>query len=304
MSREDVERQRGCLLDVVRAYVAGLADGALGADELLHEALLLRGFIVKRDRDGLGLARGSTRRDVEVLAAVLDVDPQLDGSTLLSYRPDDLAANVADAIVTLGAGAHVKFSPYPMGGRNWTHYRNQRWGRKADVIPPRKLTPLDLGISLLVKAFPLVRVGTVSSCDGHGHRGADVHFWRPWDIAWAHAVISRLAVPTPSSVWDWHHEGLDIYPTSGRYTPSSMLRMFLDIQNVARRWLSVPLVEAIGAARDRVLATYGPRRPELDELYVASLSELALVEVGEPTLAACDPGGVLMTRLTRPRRRP
>ncbi len=275
------ERRRACLLDVVRAYVSGLAHGVLGNDELLHEALLLRGFIVKRDRDGLRLACGSTPRDAEVLSAILEIEPQPDGSTLLSCPPH-LATVAADAIVSLGADAHIKFSPYPQGGHKWGPYRRQRWGRKADVIPERNLAPLDVGVSLLVKAFPLVRVGTVSSCDGHGNGSADVEFWREWDAVWAHAVTSRLAVPTPSSVWDWRATQLQITPPSGRYTPSSMLRMFLDIQNVARRWLSVELVAAIGVARDQMLATFGERPPAIAEFHLAAVNALALVEVGEP----------------------
>ena len=126
---------------------------------------------------------------------------------------------------------------------------------------------LDLGIALLVKAFPLARVATSYSCDGHGVWPASIHLFFPWDVIWAKAVFTFLNVPTPNSRWNWTTDKLTtdeltIEPLGG-YSDAGVLAMLHDIQASARSLLNQDLIDKLGEAHSKLLETTGERFDDL-----------------------------------------
>jgi hypothetical protein len=126
---------------------------------------------------------------------------------------------------------------------------------------------LDIGVALLVKAFPLARVATSFSCDGHGEQPAVVHFAFPWDVAWGKAVFDHLSVVPTSSRWQWGDRwSVSISPVNG-YHYDAVRGMLEDIQNFARRLLDGDTIIKVGEARQATLAYFARRRvpPSIEE---------------------------------------
>lgn len=243
------------------------------SQNLLLEALLWRGFLAFEDQEGVWLGSGSHQADIGVLQLIqgLEVTPVAQSplkAASVRCAKDDLQ-RIAEDIIYLPQ--HRGFSgrgviPGRRLENNWGHYAAMKWGAKRPVCPAQHLNDdyvydaLDAGIALLVKTLPLARVATSLSCDGHGSKPAYIRFHFPWDAIWCQMVFGSLNVPTPHSRWTWlvgekeRGPRLEISPTN------DCLDMFCDIQMLGRRLLDQKLIDAIGMARQHVLAQFRHRR--------------------------------------------
>lgn len=271
-----------------------LQSGWVG-DELLLEALLRRGFLVYRDDLGVWLGTGSHPSDIDVLRFVdrLEVD-SLSGhkdrmAQLKSQSTGAPAMDVAVAIVSLPKnhfGGHSLWTgwgiPGFLGNDGWDSFRKMAWGTKLPTCPMQKRdclkvnNALDLGVALLVKAFPLARVATRACCDGHGEKPAWISFHFQWDAPWAKAVFDILGDATPNSTWIWGTEGGDLHvaPRDG-FSDTEMLGMLNDIQYFARRLLLQSAIDKIGRARGRTLDAFGSYPPTSEHFAQEARRQLA-----------------------------
>jgi len=253
-------------------------------DELLLEALLRRGFLAYRDDQGVWLGTGSHPADLDVLRLVRGLSVRRlpghkDRMARVNIRTTGVSAvDVALAIVSLFEGEHLMTSagiPGFMGSDGWGSYRKMAWGAKLPIGPGMKTVKdylsvqtgiLDLGVALLVKAFPLARVATVYSCDGHGETPAQISFQFDWDPHWGKAVYDVLGYAAHDSTWDWEAgllgggNHLHIAPHGG-FGNVEVLGMLNDIQQFARRLLDQSTIDKIGRARIRTLEALGDQPP-------------------------------------------
>jgi len=252
---------------------SGLAD-----DAILLEALLRRGFLAYRDGQGLWLGTGSHPQDIDVLRLVdglrvesLPVHMDRMARVILK-SPDIPVMGVAIAIVAILENhddGHSLWTGYGipdyLGSGGWNSYRKMAWGTKLAICPTSETrgsaarNALDLGVGLLVKAFPLARVATRVSCDGHGIKPAWISFHTDWDSLWAKAVFDVLEGTPPNSKWDWNHD-LHVSPLGG-FGDAEILAMLSDIQVFSRRLLHQTTIDKIGLARAKTLETFGQSPP-------------------------------------------
>lgn len=254
----------------------------LESEGCLLEALLRRGFLAFRDEKRVWLGSGSHPEDIKVLQlipsivveAVTDSDEKVASVRLL----DNAEASSLDAIREIIAipehhsgnngGGFTTFGPAPYLPHVWGTYRNMKWGAKPPVCPSTKQEEqicgaLDTGIALLVKALPLARVATSTSCDGHGMHPGYISFHFPWDTPWSEAVFKALKLRTPNSIWTWGDSRLDIRPV-GAFDDSGVLCMLNDIQAFARSLLNQKIIKMIGAARTETLDLFGAIPPSIE----------------------------------------
>ncbi len=227
-----------------------LMDSARDGDELVHEALLWRGFLVTRGDGCSHLAPGFHRSDLELLSRILEAEPHAQGPRLRA--PAGSARRCAEQIMSIPEHRHGWIALRVH--RSWARYRAMRWGHRVSVGPERHVHGgLDIGVALLVKALPLARVMTVSSCDGHGRadRPAYVMFASCWDAAWFRAVFDAIGGDFEHCDWRLDREGLEIRPADHRGTAE----MLDGIHAFALRLLNHELVDRIGAARAQLLRT-------------------------------------------------
>lgn len=89
-----------------------------------------------------------------------------------------------------GIGSHIR--------NGWQQYPDMVWGAKLAVCAARGGThghgALVIGIALLVKALPFARVGTATSCDGHGLGLAVIDFFFPSDAKWCKPVFETMGM--------------------------------------------------------------------------------------------------------------
>ncbi len=273
-----------------------LHQSGLEGDDLLMEALYRRGFLAYRDDQGVWLGTGSHEADLEVLRLIdgIAVEPvssdkrRMARVHLVAGETDPMA--VAEAIVSLpenkGRMTSAGIAPDFHGHfyATWHSYRDMLWGAKRPTCPmtekdrgaTRIYNTLDLGIALFVKALPLARVGTSSSCDGHGKQPASVMFAFEWDAAWSNAVFDALRVASPNTVWFVKERDLHIVPSCAAgafakrftleetdFTDAQVLGMLDDIQHVSRRLLDQDTIDRIGRARARTLAAFPMSPPDV-----------------------------------------
>ena len=152
------------------------------------------------------------------------------------------------------------------------------WGAKLAVCPTRDMrkseaqNALDLGVGLLIKAFPLARVATRASCDGHGGKPAWISLSTVWDLLWAKAVFDALGTDTPNSAWDWTRD-LHIQPLGG-WGDAEVLGMLNDIQHFARRLLHQRTIDTIGHARQRTMTEFGNLPPDSKRFSEVAMHQL------------------------------
>ena len=265
----------------------------------LLDALLWRGFLAFRDEHGIWLGKGSHVADIEVLRLIesLEVNVIDEDSTraaAVRYRGNDLF-DVAKKIIFLPQ--HQGFSRFGLGGWNqksgWVQYRSMRWGAKKAVCPAVKLDSeyvydaLDIGVALLVKALPLIRVATALSCDGHMARSAHVSLYYPWDTIWAEMVLNAIGTQTPNSDWNWNASDNSYSLTISPRYKGAWRETYIDIQNVARQLLNQHLIDVIGQARERILNTLlGRETVSLSEFRGAAKSVKADIELAARTVSA------------------
>ena len=272
-----IDRQR-----IAFDYLEGLG---LQDHDLIEEAALFRGFLVlpKSGRRGIiCLAKGSHPKDIEALNLCgLVLQSTNRWSTLLSWRnkPNELARR----IIYLGEHRGMSTVGPSQWKRTvtWGDYGKMVWGAKLPVTgnldlgvarhykDPCRLKhiddALDLGVSLLVKTLPLIRVCTRMCCDGHGTTPFRVYFQYEWDHAWFTCVYQKLLAmrvfsPIGSS-WNVSEDCLSIEPSSKSFSAESWLRVFLEIQEFSRLLMSQPLINAVGKARQCTLQDFGSYRP-------------------------------------------
>lgn len=237
---------------VMERLMASSRDGG----ELVHEALLWRGFLVTRGDGCSHLAPGFHPSDLELLSRILVADPHAHGPRLRAPAGD--ARRCAEQIMSIPEHRHGWIALRVH--RSWARYRAMRWGHRVSVGPERSIHGgLDIGVALLVKALPLARVMTVSSCDGHGYgdRPAYVMFASCWDAAWFRAVFDAIGGDFEHCEWRSDRERLEIRPAEHRGTAD----MLDGIHAFALRLLDCQLVERIGAARARLLRALGAKPP-------------------------------------------
>lgn len=246
----------------------------LTGDALLLEALLRRGFLAYRDDHGVWLGTGSHPEDIAALRLIdgLAIEPLTGHKERLArfkLRQSDVPAmGVATEVVAIlenHHGGHSLWTGYGLpdylGKTGWDSYRKMTWGTKLAICPTGEMresqarNALDLGVGLLVKAFPLARVATRACCDGHGKRPVWIAFITDWDSRWGKAVFDGLKADTPNSTWDWNQD-LHIAPMGG-YGDAEVLGMLSDIQVFSRLLLHQPTVDKIGRARARALIALG-----------------------------------------------
>ncbi len=268
-----------------------LNQSGLIGDALLLEALLRRGFLAYSDNQGVWLGTGSHPEDIAVLRLLdgLAVEPlsgHSDRMARLSLKsPDVSVMRLANAIVALlenHDGNHSLWTgwgiPNYRGTGGWNSCRKMTWGAKLAVCPTRDMrkseaqNALDLGVGLLIKAFPLARVATRASCDGHGGKPAWISLSTVWDLLWAKAVFDALGTDTPNSAWDWTRD-LHIQPLGG-WGDAEVLGMLNDIQHVARRLLHQRTIDTIGHARQRTMTEFGNLPPDSKRFSEVAMHQL------------------------------
>jgi hypothetical protein len=267
-SDQDRDHDRIPKLFYQRLVISKLTD-----DELLLEALLLRGFLAYRDASGVWLGSGSHPDDLIVLKWVHGLSLRLErGHTermaSIQFKTSNRNRQLSSVAGILSIPQNTSWMgerayPYQLKVRTWSQYRATAWGTKLSVCPSTFLRDrwlgydaLDAGIALLVKAWPLARVSTdCHSCDGHGQHPARVCLNTDWDREWAKAVFKILAVPTPHSVWFENGDGM-IKPINNDYDDESVFGLLDDIQRFARRLLNVTVIEKIGHARTATLSKF------------------------------------------------
>lgn len=272
-----------------------MASSGLSGDALLCEALLRRGFLAFQDQDGVWLGSGSHSDDLIVLEMVVGIRV-----TKVTGRADRVARVVFSVIKAeqLRVVECILSIPQNWGfmggpayqttykGHNWASYRNTVWGTKLSVCPSTHLPEhhelgydaLDVGIALLVKAWPLARVSTAfcGSCDGHGQSQPHIQFATKWDAAWARAVFAAIGLETPGS--RWFEKGDDYIKTiDGRLDDASILAMMEDFQRFARRLMQAETIEKIGRARAATLSVFGVKEPYIVKFADEAAKQLTLV---------------------------
>ena len=303
-----------------RITIEWLRRSSLTGNELLLEALLRRGFLVFRDEDGVWLAKGSHPLDLEVLSLVagLEVEPVHGHERRMArvkvQSPRMRTMDIAIQIATLPSAAGHFLAGHT--SNEWDRYRNMVWGAKVPACHIDELyespggqdliwlsdshcsgTP-DMGVTLLVKAFPLGRILTTYSCDGHGSLPALICFGYIWCGYWAEAVFDTLEMATPNSKWDWDKSSLKIEPIGG-YGDAQILNMFNDIQYFARRLMEQSTIDKIGRARIKTLQAIGDHLPTSERFVEEARRQLAVefaahssrtIPSSAPTRQCCQAG--------------
>jgi len=270
-----------------------LGSSGLSGGALLCEALLRRGFLAFQDPEGVWLGSGSHPDDLVVLEMVVGIRV-----TRVTSRADRVARVVfsvikAEQLRVVECILSIPQNGGMMGrlaykttyrGRTWLSYCNTVWGTKLSVCPSTYLgnhqlgyDALDVGIALLVKAWPLARVSTAfGSCDGHGKSEIDINFPTEWDEAWARAVFVAIGLETPGSRW-FEKGSVYITTINGRSDDASVLAMMGDIQRFARRLMHAETIEKIGKARAATLSMFGAKEPYIVKFAAEAAKQLALV---------------------------
>jgi len=140
------------------------------------------------------------------------------------------------------------------------------WHAPFESRESRAHDALDLGIALLVKALPLIRVATAYSCDGHGRERAWVGLLFPWDRPWFEAIFERVWVGPRVAHWRFGeapHENSLFIESRSTYDDAAVLALLHEVQRFARGLLDMRLITAIGAARAATLAELGDAAPSL-----------------------------------------
>jgi hypothetical protein len=272
-----------------------LLQSGLVGDELVLEGLLRRGFLAYRDDQGVWLGTGSHTEDLDVLNLVtgLKVEPvsgHKDRMARVNMRSTRVRAmDVAIRIVAIPENHSFMSerisSCRGRAGYEWVGYRNMVWGSKIPTCPTGYIKrglnnrlgydALDLGVALLVKAFPLARIATTfPSCDGHGSSTAAISFASEWEPHWGKTVFNILGVVTPYSTWTWR-SGVTIAP-HGEFSDAEVLGMLNDIQHFARRLLEESTIDKIGRARVRTLDAFGESPPSIECFAEEARRQLAL----------------------------
>lgn len=258
-----------------------LLQSGLTGDELLLEALLRRGFLAFRDEAGVWLGTGSHPLDLDVLRGVRGLKIE----RVFGHKDRMARVNINDAkkstmdiaicIVALFDG-YSSFTtcgiPDFRGSTEWNSYRKMAWGAKLPIGPATnrgvdcqtvRSGALDLGVALLVKVFPLARIATSFSCDGHGEKEADIWLSFDWDGLWGKIVFETIGNDAPNSIWNWSDRAVTIAPR-GEFGDAEIFGMLTDIQHFARCLLHQPTIDKIGRARTRTLAVFGESRPSTE----------------------------------------
>ncbi len=250
-----------------------LLKSGLRGKKLLLEALLRRGFLAYADSEGVWLGTGSHFEDVYILELIdgLKVDLVTDHQERfaeIKYVIGKLPSKtVTQSIIAIPEHREM-WTGQGLGGWGvqdiWSRYSAMRWGAKMAVCPTQdgeiptneNTNALDLGVALLVKAFPLACVATASCCDGHGEEAARVWFNFKWDAWWGKCVFDVLDVELPNSEWDWGIEKnekiLTINPLLG-FEDESVKGMLDDIQKFSRQLLNQEVIGRISRARAKTV---------------------------------------------------
>jgi len=260
-----------------------LCNLALSKNSLILEALLRRGFLAYQDENSLWLGTGSHLDDIKILNLIhgIQVVPLIDRhqdkfaeiKILANIDYKNLALLIL-AIPENHINEDMRMTSIGLNGRissNWASYVAMAWGAKMAVCPVshsyRRISyeelikepnenALDFGIALLVKAFPLARVATTLSCDGHGNRPAYISFHFKWDPLWASAIFNTLFKKSIRSIWNFESNGLsgelNIRPIDS-FSDASIKEMLDDIQYFARKLMDPQNIIKIGVARKKTL---------------------------------------------------
>ena len=287
-------------------YYKRLVASSISGEDLLLETLLLRGFLVFKDNDGVWLGKGSHFDDVLVLGWIRGIVVDAIENHCTKIASIRFSCNSLDELKVIqsilsipqnhGFMAGPAYSP-TYKGHSWLSYRNTVWGTKLSVCPSTYLgdfrlgyDALDVGIALLVKAWPLARVSTAFcvSCDGHGAGPSYIGFASKWDEVWARQVFVSLAMPMQDSKW-FEGKRFEIKSASGLYDDQSVLALMDDIQRFARRLMQTETIEKIGTARLATLNKFGVKPPSINDFSVEAANQLAKVNLSRfesPFIAA------------------
>jgi len=277
-------------------YYKRLLASGISGEELLLETLLLRGFLVFKDSDGIWLGKGSHFDDVLLLRWIRGIVLETIESSSTRMASIKFSCNkldelkVIESILSIPQNHGFMGGPaYPLTykGHSWPSYRNTVWGTKLSVCPSTYLgdfrlgyDALDVGIALLVKAWPLARVSTAfcASCDGHGSGPSYIGFASKWDEVWARQVFFSLAMPMSGSRW-FEGNSKEIKTANGSYDDDSVLALMDDIQRFARRLMQTDVIEKIGSARLATLNKFGEKAPSIYDFSVEAGKQLGQVDL-------------------------
>lgn len=252
-----------------------LLKSGLRGKKLLLEALLRRGFLAYADAEGVWLGTGSHFEDVYILELIdgLKVDVVTNHRESIGeiiYDTGNVPTKtVAQSIIAIPEHRGMSGQGLGVWGvqDNWSSYTAMRWGAKMAICPTQNgeiptnenTNALDLGVALLVKAFPLACVATAGCCDGHGEEGASVRFNFKWDAWWGKCVFDVLNVDIQNSEWDWgiknNEKVLTINPLFG-FEDTSVKGMLDDIQKFSRQLLNKEVIGKIRRARAKTLEQF------------------------------------------------
>ena len=264
--------------DLTLLHLRSLRDGGLHGNGLLLEALLRRGFLVLGEDGALWVPRGPHSADLLRLRPWFDQERVSDSrrQARLRLRRRDVW-DVVTAVVSIpqhqpGTWMRVNWPD----GSLWRDYQRSNHSHVVSVGPTRYHGGLDIGVGLLVKALPLIRVRAVQSCDGHGVRPAGISFWSAFDATWCGAVLDTLDVPMPCTTTTWHigdGRAQVCFAPDGGFDDAPVLGLLQDLQRLGRRLIDSELASVVGAARRRTLRRFD-REPAIARFADAAVSEL------------------------------
>jgi hypothetical protein len=281
----------------------------VGPMVLIYQALLHRGFLVRRTDGRVFFAEGSHPLDLVAVGGIRGLIVHANGELLLS--PGVMPRAVAHAILRLpehhdrlgNSGGFTSTGPTGHVGTDWSTFANTAYGAKLPVTvhgcpgPARAHGSLDIGVSLFVKALPAgPRIITELSCDGHGVPSREnpgriaaawVRFRVGYDLLWHEAVHKAMAVPTPASRWSWVGGCVRIEALEGD-SDEAVLGMLLDIHRVALSYLDDQVIQQLGASRRRVVARFCAAAPKAHAFVAAAKQELTAGGVGRARSAGRD----------------
>jgi hypothetical protein len=260
----------------------------LDGDELVHEALLRRGYPVLHERGALWMPRGPHQGDLAHLGEHLDVvavveHPRYRARIELGGRGAwEVAVGVLSIPSTYMSRGGV-FRPWHMPGSEegrWRRYREQHHGHPAVVGCDGHRGGLDLGVALVTKVLPIVGVSTSGSCDGHAERPMYLGFTTVWDGVWCRAVLDVLGIRMPAARVTWSEDGESVnFEPTGGFTDESLVALLDDLQRLGRRLLDSDLGAAARRARSRVLASF-KQLPGANQFGVTAREVLSIAALG------------------------
>lgn len=174
--------------EAARSWCSRLRKVGSDSGTRLVAALRMRGFLAIQDPHAPSAALLSVSHvsDLGVLRRCSSITPlqsprawgwRIQGERLSTWLfPSTL--DRPKGLTSVGFSAYV--------GSGWKSYQRMHHGARTAIAP------LDIGVALLVRALPLIGIGTVWSCDGHARAPARVELATRWDAIWLQLALDDI----------------------------------------------------------------------------------------------------------------